>query len=78
LLARVDGCLSGQPRRDRLVFWLYYRHGLTSQAISSLKFASLSSSGVESLIRRLTLIVRNCLKIKSATEAMQPIKGKIE
>jgi RNA polymerase sigma-70 factor, ECF subfamily len=78
LLKRIDRCLFGQPRRDRLVFWLYYRHGLTTQAISTLKFANLTSSGVESLIRRLTITVRRCLRISGATEPAQPAKGKFQ
>jgi RNA polymerase sigma-70 factor (ECF subfamily) len=75
LLDQVGRCLSGQVERDRHVFWLYYRHGLTSQAIAGIRAVNLTSSGVESLIRRLTTAVRKCLKIQAAGENRQTAKG---
>lgn len=47
--------------RDCTVFWLYYRQGLTAQAIAQLPGISLSVKGVESLLHRLTRIVRERL-----------------
>jgi RNA polymerase sigma-70 factor, ECF subfamily len=63
LLQQVDGLLSrlavGQHQeRDRRVFWLYYRVGLTANAIASLPAIGLSTKGVESTILRLTRLLR--------------------
>ena len=63
LLNEIDGMLqqavgnTGRGR-DRTIFWLYYRHGLTAKAISSLPGVGLSTKGVESTILRLTRIIR--------------------
>ena len=47
--------------RDRWIFWLYYRHGLTARAISQIPAIGLSQKGVESTIGRLTRHVRRCM-----------------
>lgn len=52
---------NGVSERDRMVFWLYYRDGLTAQAIASLKSLGLTTKGVESLIFRLVRVVRGQL-----------------
>jgi RNA polymerase sigma-70 factor, ECF subfamily len=44
--------------RDRTIFWLYYRQGLTTRAISNLPALGLTNKGVESTIFRLTRMVR--------------------
>jgi len=44
--------------RDRTVFWLYYRVGLTANAIAALPSIGLSMKGVESTILRLTRLLR--------------------
>lgn len=44
--------------RDRWVFWLYYRHGMTARAIAGIQAVGLSPKGVESVIHRLTRAVR--------------------
>lgn len=44
--------------RDRTIFWLYYRQGLTTKAIASLPVIGLTIKGVESTIFRLTKMVR--------------------
>ena len=75
LLGRVGKCLQGQRERDRQVFWLYYRHGLTAHAIASIRIIDLTSSGVESLIRRLTASVRKCLRIRQDGEIPETVKG---
>jgi RNA polymerase sigma-70 factor, ECF subfamily len=61
LLNEVDHALlaGGASERDRMVFWLYYRDGLTAKAIASLNSVRLSTKGVESLILRLTRLVRS-------------------
>jgi len=44
--------------RDRTVFWLYYRIGLTANAIAALPSIGLTMKGVESTILRLTRLLR--------------------
>jgi RNA polymerase sigma-70 factor (ECF subfamily) len=44
--------------RSRVVFWLYYRSGLTASAIASIPSVALTTKGVESLLFRLTRLVR--------------------
>ena len=52
--------LAGEPNftRDFAIFWLYYRQGLTSKAISELAAIGLGVKGVESTLLRLTRLVR--------------------
>jgi RNA polymerase sigma-70 factor (ECF subfamily) len=63
LLREVDDTLSRLAagphlQRDRKVFWLYYRVGLTANAIAALPSIGLSTKGVESSILRLTRLLR--------------------
>ena len=63
LLREVDATLSRLAagphlERDRKVFWLYYRVGLTASAIAELPSIGLSTKGVESSILRLTRLAR--------------------
>jgi RNA polymerase sigma-70 factor (ECF subfamily) len=63
LLREVDATLSRVAagphlERDRKLFWLYYRVGLTADAIASLPFIGLSTKGVESSLLRLTRLLR--------------------
>jgi hypothetical protein len=63
LLRQIGECLAmcsagADQDRDRLVFWLYYRHGMSARAISSLPTIQLTAKGVESAILRLTRLVR--------------------
>ena len=62
LLGQIDRCLATGDgiarRRDRSIFWLYYRQGLTTKAISEIPAIGLSQKGVESLLHRLTRTVR--------------------
>ena len=44
--------------RDRQIFWLYYRHGMTARAIALIPGIGLTQKGVESAIQRLTNHVR--------------------
>jgi RNA polymerase sigma-70 factor, ECF subfamily len=52
--------------RYRLIFWLYYRSGLSASAIASLPNIGLTTKGVESAILRLTRLVRTALASRSA------------
>jgi RNA polymerase sigma-70 factor, ECF subfamily len=66
LIAQIDRKLkdvlpSGELRRARAVFWLYYRSGFTASAIASLPALDLTTKGVESLLFRLTRLMRASL-----------------
>jgi RNA polymerase sigma-70 factor (ECF subfamily) len=66
LLNEVDDALCallfGEERvRDRTIFWLYYRDGLTAEEIANLPRISLNVKGVESVIHRLNRAVRERL-----------------
>lgn len=68
LLQTIDNCLETYVRgpnssRDRMIFWLYYREGLTAKAISGLPSIKISMKGVENTIWRLVHLVR--LKLNS-------------
>jgi RNA polymerase sigma-70 factor (ECF subfamily) len=77
LLREVDdtlGRLAAGPhlQRDRKVFWLYYRVGLTANAIATLPSIGLSTKGVESSILRLTRLLRDEIgrdRLKTGTSA---------
>lgn len=53
----LNGQLSGDPR-NRWIFYLYYRAGLSARAIANIDAIGLSPKGVESAICRLTRQVR--------------------
>jgi RNA polymerase sigma-70 factor, ECF subfamily len=66
LLREVDQALcavasSQDMKRDRIIFFLYYRYGLTASAIARLPSIALTVKGVESVIHRLTQLVRERL-----------------
>jgi DNA-directed RNA polymerase specialized sigma24 family protein len=48
----------GELQRARTVFWLYYRSGFTASAIASFPALDLTTKGVESMLLRLTRLVR--------------------
>lgn len=66
LIQQIDACLKAllvgpNSERDRNIFWLYYRVGLTASAIGALPVIGLTTKGVESTIARLTRQVRERL-----------------
>jgi len=65
LIAQLDGLLMLYPktvsRRDRNLFWLYYRQGLTADAISRIPAIGLTAKGVESALQRLTRLLRETI-----------------
>jgi RNA polymerase sigma-70 factor, ECF subfamily len=74
-LAEIDGhlsrCLDGpDAERDRTIFWLYFRQGLSSKEIASLPSIGLGTKGVGSVIERLKHSIRE--QILSAGPATGP------
>ena len=65
LIAQLDSLLMLYPKtvslRDRNLFWLYYRQGLTADAISRIPAIGLSAKGVESALQRLTRLLRETI-----------------
>ena len=55
LRQRGDG---PQEQKERAIFWLYYRQGLTAKEIASIPAVNLTIKGVESCIFRLTVYVK--------------------
>jgi RNA polymerase sigma-70 factor (ECF subfamily) len=52
-------CLTGADQgRDRLIFWLYFRQGMSTKEIASLPSIGLSAKGVGSVIERLKHCIR--------------------
>jgi RNA polymerase sigma-70 factor (ECF subfamily) len=62
LLAQLDQKLRSAPEvigeRDRTLFWLYYRQGLTAEEIAGMTGAGLTAKGVESALRRVAKWLR--------------------
>jgi RNA polymerase sigma factor (sigma-70 family) len=63
LFKEIDGLLQthlpeSTQERDRTIFWLRHRQGLTAREIASFPFIGLTAKGVESTIRRLEQLVR--------------------
>src|SRR5262252_6321720 len=63
LLNEIDDhlsrCLTGPDReRDRTIFWLYFRQGMSTKEIASLPCIGLSAKGVGSVIERLKHSIR--------------------
>jgi len=84
LIAQLDGLLQLYPQtvneRDRNLFWLYYRNGMTAEAISQIPAIGLSAKGVESALGRLTKLLRETIvNGKPALELVEkrvPVIGK--
>jgi RNA polymerase sigma-70 factor (ECF subfamily) len=66
LIHQIDACLQTiapgpEGRRDRRIFWLYYRVGLPASEIAALPSIGLSTKGVESTLLRLSRQIRERL-----------------
>src|SRR5262245_29094769 len=56
---RLKQVLSGPDReRDRMIFWLYFRQGMSTKEIASLPTIALSAKGVGSVLER----VKQCIR----------------
>lgn len=58
LIAEIERKLEIQSLRDRNIFWLYFRQGLTTRDIAGMSHPTLSQKGVESVINRLSKDLR--------------------
>jgi len=63
-------CLTGPDQeRDRTIFWLYFRQGMSAKEIASLPTIGLAAKGVGSVIERLKCCIREqILEIPSDSE----------
>lgn len=52
------GLTGPDQERDRMIFWLYFRQGMSTKEIASLPTVGLGAKGVGSVIERLKLCVR--------------------
>jgi RNA polymerase sigma-70 factor (ECF subfamily) len=69
--SHLDQCVRGpHSQRDKQIFWFYYRHGYTAEAIAALPNIGLKIKGVESTLHRLAMQLRHRLVQK------QSFKGK--
>ena len=64
LLSEIDEhlkrCLTGPDQeRDRMIFWLYFRQGMSTKEIASLQTIGLGAKGVGSVIERLKHAIRD-------------------
>jgi RNA polymerase sigma-70 factor (ECF subfamily) len=67
-LDEIDRLLQRAPkpissRRDREIFWLHFRAGMSAQAISELPFVQLTAKGVETSLYRTLEFIRKAFKI---------------
>jgi RNA polymerase sigma factor (sigma-70 family) len=75
LVAEIDDCLTrnltGPDReRDRMIFWLYFRQGMSTKEIASLPVIGLTVKGVGSVIERVKHAIRE--------QILRPPVGTIE
>ena len=62
--------LAGPDReRDRTIFWLYFRQGMSTREIGSLPGIGLSTKGVGSVIERMKQSVRDQILVSRADSA---------
>ncbi len=65
LMSQIDSLLESHSDsvslRDRNLFWLYYRQGMTAEAISRIPSIGLTVKGVESALLRLTRLLRETI-----------------
>jgi RNA polymerase sigma-70 factor (ECF subfamily) len=75
LLQEIDSYLkhTGPDQdRDRMIFWLYFRQGMSTKEIASLAVIGLSAKGVGSVLERM----KNCIREQILRPAAKPAKSK--
>jgi len=82
LLGKIEEVLEevtegANAERDRMVFWIYYRQGLTASAIAAIPALKLTQKGIESLLSRVTNSLRKQLLIKKKIRQI-PSKASVE
>ena len=73
LSKRVSG---PDSEKFKTIFWLYYRQGMSANSIAQIKAFGLSTKGVESVIYRLTRMLRDDLGDKQANPAIPLAESK--
>jgi RNA polymerase sigma-70 factor (ECF subfamily) len=66
LLREIDDCLEANldgatKARDQSIFWLHHKQGMTANSIAEIPGLGLTVKGVESVLHRLTMLVRSVL-----------------
>jgi RNA polymerase sigma-70 factor, ECF subfamily len=75
--SHLDLCVEGRDQdRNRRIFWLYYRVGLSAAAIAGLPGIGLTTKGVESLILRITKEVRERMTTLNTAENKTMLRTK--
>jgi len=75
LLTEIDEhlkrCLTGPDReRDRTIFWLYFRQGMSTREIATLPGIGLGTKGVGSVIERMKHLIREQILRTEATSSL--------
>jgi RNA polymerase sigma-70 factor (ECF subfamily) len=75
-LERIDMVLrqatAGKDQeKKRIIFWLHHRHGFTASEIAAIPYMQLTTEGVESVLLRLTTMIRSHL---TASEPHREVK----
>jgi RNA polymerase sigma-70 factor (ECF subfamily) len=66
---------SDVSKRDRVIFRLYYKQGMTAKAIASIPNFQLSTKGVESSLARTTRFLRLQISGSQMYRSSQPRQG---
>lgn len=74
----LQSCMTGpDQQRDRTIFWLYFRQGMTNQEIASLPGIGIGAKGVGSVIERLKRSLREqIVRTETCRESDGSVKAK--
>jgi RNA polymerase sigma-70 factor, ECF subfamily len=61
LVSEIQQRVQKLSQRDRSIFWMHFKHGMSAQAISQIRTIGLSGKGVASTIRRIVLHLHDLL-----------------
>ncbi len=80
-LQEIDDCLrrggaGADVERDRMIFWLYFRQGMSTKEIASLPTVGLTAKGVGSVLERLKRLIRKQLLEPRADRTEEKTKSK--